>query len=85
MDDRCPTQVECEYTGQAYVEIEVVKANRGSMLLEFNTNPMPDINVQIITELRYVFELIRLDPYPEHIDNPIQAEGYRAVKVVRSE
>ena len=85
VDDRCPTQVECEYSGQAFVEIEVVTANRDSILLEFNTNPWPDINLQIITELGYVFELIRLDPYPEQIDNPIQAEDYRAVMVVRSE
>lgn len=85
VDDRCPTQVECEYTGQAIVEIEVGKANRDSVLLEFNTNPMPDINLQSIAEFGYMFELVRLDPYPEHIANPIRAEDYRAVMVVRSE
>ena len=85
VDDRCPTQVECEYTGQAIVEIEIVKANRDSVLLEFNTNPMPDINLQSIAEFGYMFELVRLDPYPEHIANPIRAEDYRAVMVVRSE
>jgi len=83
VDDRCPTQVECEYTGQAIVEIKVGKVNTDSVLLEFNTNPHPDINRQSLTELGYLFELVRLDPYPEHSDYPIQSEDYRAVMVVR--
>ena len=84
-DDRCPTQADCEYAGLALVVIEVTFPDGEPALLEFNTSPWPDTNLQIIAYSGYVFELVRLDPYPEHPDKPIKEKDYLAVMVVRGE
>ena len=84
-DDRCPSQADCEYAGLALVVIEVTLADSEQFQLEFNTSPWPDTNLQAINKLGYLFELVRLDPYPEHPNNPIQSEDYRAIMVVRKE
>lgn len=84
-DDRCPTRADCECAGQALLVIEVIFTGGEPALLKFNTSPWPDTNLQSIAYSGYVFELVRLDPYPEHPNKPINFEDYRAVMVVRDE
>src|ERR1700755_3516895 len=38
-DSRCPTQVECFWTGQARIAVDVQTDGTGPTTVEFNTNP----------------------------------------------
>ncbi len=40
-DSRCPTQVECFWTGQARIAVVATQAQAEPTTLEFNTNPAP--------------------------------------------
>lgn len=82
-DSRCPTQVECFWTGQARVAIEVVPDGRAPTATEFNTNPAPGQNSQTTQVDGYTIELQSLDPYPQTIDESIALEDYRATLAVR--
>ena len=82
-DSRCPTQVECFWTGQARIAIAVQHDGGGSTTVEFNTNPAPDQTVSEATVGQYSVELQSLDPYPQTPEDPIPFEDYRATLVVR--
>jgi hypothetical protein len=81
-DSRCPTQVECFWTGQARIAVSVQPDGSGSTTVEFNTNPAPGQTVKEATAGQYSIELQSLDPYPQTPD-PISFEDYRATLVVR--
>jgi hypothetical protein len=81
-DSRCPTQVECFWTGQARIAVSVQPDGSGSTTVEFNTNPAPGQTVKVATAGQYSIELQSLDPYPQTPD-PISLEDYRATLVVR--
>jgi hypothetical protein len=81
-DSRCPTQVECFWTGQARIAISVQPDGGGPTNVEFNTNPAPGQTVKAATVGPYSVELQSLDPYPQMPD-PIAFEDYRATLVVR--
>jgi hypothetical protein len=81
-DSRCPTQVECFWTGQARIAISVQPNGSGSTNVEFNTNPAPGQTVNTADVGAYTFELQSLDPYPQTPD-PIAFEDYRATLLVR--
>jgi hypothetical protein len=81
-DSRCPTQVECFWTGQARIAVSVQPHGSGSTTVEFNTNPAPGQRVKVATAGQYSIELQSLDPYPQTPD-PISLEDYRATLVVR--
>jgi len=40
-DSRCPTQVNCFWTGQARTALDVQPDRSGWTRVEFNTNPAP--------------------------------------------
>ncbi len=82
-DSRCPTQVECFWTGQARIALSVQPDGSGSTRVEFNTNPAPGQTVKVAEVGQYRIELQSLDPYPQTPDNPIAFEDYRAAIVVR--
>ena len=82
-DSRCPTQVECFWTGQARLAIEVRPDGSGPTTVQFNTNPAPGQTVKAATVGQYSIELQSLDPYPQTPDDPIAFEDYRATLVVR--
>jgi hypothetical protein len=82
-DSRCPTQVECFWTGQARIAISVHPDGSGSTNVEFNTNPAPGQTVKVADVGQYSIELLSLDPYPQTPDDPIAFEDYRAALVVR--
>jgi hypothetical protein len=76
-DSRCPTNVECFWTGEARGIITVQQEGSEPMELEFNTNPAPDLNQQSFTFGEYTLELQSLDPYPKDADAAIEADEYR--------
>jgi hypothetical protein len=81
-DSRCPTQVECFWTGQARIAISVHPDGSGSTTVEFNTNPAPGQTVKVAHVGQYSVELQSLDPYPQTPD-AIPFDDYRATLVVR--
>jgi hypothetical protein len=82
-DSRCPTQVDCVWTGQARIAIVVQPAGSTPTTVAFSTNPAPDQNVQTAQVGEYVIELISLDPYPQTPDYTFDLEQYRATLEVR--
>lgn len=83
-DSRCPTQVECFWTGQARIAIEVQPDGSAPTTVQFNTNPAPGQTVKAATVGQHTIELESLDPYPQTPDDPIEFEDYRATLVVRN-
>ena len=82
-DSRCPTRVQCFWTGQARIAIEVQPDGSAPTTVEFNTNPAPGQTVKTQTVGAYNIELQSLDPYPQTPD-AIAFEDYRATLVVRN-
>jgi hypothetical protein len=81
-DSRCPTQVECFWTGQARIAIFVDPEASSDTKVEFNTNPAPGQTVKDAQVGPYSIELQALDPYPQTPD-AIAFEDYHATFVVR--
>ncbi|OBF39638.1 hypothetical protein A5724_08150 [Mycobacterium sp. ACS1612] len=83
-DSRCPTEVECFWTGQARIAISVQPEGGSATRVEFNTNPAPGQTVKEATVGRHRIELVALDPYPQTPDERIEFEDYPATLVVRT-
>jgi hypothetical protein len=81
-DSRCPTEVECFWTGQARIAVIVQPTGRPSTTAYFNTNPAPGENVKTVRAGDYSIELRSLDPYPRTPEDPISFEDYRATLLV---
>jgi hypothetical protein len=81
-DSRCPTEVECFWTGQARVAIVVQPTEHPSATAYFNTNPAPGENLQRTRVDDYTISLKSLDPYPSTPDDPTSFEDYRATLLV---
>ena len=82
-DSRCPTEVECFWTGQARIAVIVQPTGSPSTTAYFNTNPAPAENVQSVRAGDYSVELKKLEPYPRTPDEPIPFQDYRATLLVR--
>ncbi len=80
-DSRCPTEVECFWTGRALV---VITAEQGgeSVTLQFDTNPAPSETIDALAAFAYMVQLEQLDPYPKDPENPIAFTDYRAQLMV---
>ncbi|MCI0395787.1 MAG: hypothetical protein L0332_28680 [Chloroflexi bacterium] len=81
-DSRCPTQVNCFWTGQARITVVVEQVGQEPITLEFNTNPAPGMTRDLLPAGPYTVQLKQLDPYPEHPDRPIPFTAYQATLVV---
>lgn len=81
-DSRCPTEVECFWTGQARIAVIVAPTGRPSTTAYFNTNPAPGENVQTVRAGDYSVELKKLEPYPRTPDDTIDFEDYKATLLV---
>jgi len=81
-DSRCPTEVECFWTGQARIAVVVQAVGRPSTTAYFNTNPAPGENVQSARAGDFTVELKSLEPYPRTPDDPIPFSDYRATLLV---
>jgi hypothetical protein len=82
-DSRCPMEVECFWTGQARIAIQVQPAGHEPTSTEFNTNPAPGQNVQTVRVGEYTIHLRSLDPYPRTIDEAMALEDYTATLSVQ--
>jgi hypothetical protein len=82
-DSRCPTEVECFWTGQARIAVAVEPAGRAATTVDFNTNPAPGQNVQTADVDGFTVELKSLEPYPRTPDDGVALEDYTATLVVR--
>ncbi|WP_267309561.1 hypothetical protein [Mycobacterium barrassiae] len=82
-DSRCPTQVECFWTGQARIAVVAEQAQGPSTTVEFNTNPAPGQNKQTVQVGDYIVELKSLDPYPQTPDDAPALTAYNATLLVR--
>ena len=81
-DSRCPTEVECFWTGQARIAVVVQAVGRPTATAYFNTNPAPGENQQSVRAGDVTVELRSLEPYPRTPDDPLAFEDYRATLVV---
>ena len=82
-DSRCPTEVECFWTGQARIAVLVEPAGSPSTTVDFNTNPAPGQNVQNVNVDDYTISLKSLDPYPRTPDESIALDEYSATMSVQ--
>jgi hypothetical protein len=84
-DSRCPTQVECVWTGQARIAIVVQLGESAPKTLAFNTNPAPGQNLQAAQVGEYMIKLLSLEPNPQTPEDAVALEQYRAtLEVERS-
>ncbi len=82
-DSRCPTAVECFWTGQARIAVEVQPGGQPSTTAEFNTNPAPGQTAQTARVDDYTISLKSLEPCPRTPDAPIAVGDYRATLLLR--
>jgi hypothetical protein len=82
-DSRCPTQVECVWTGQARIAVVATQGQAEPTTMEFNTNPAPGQTRQTAEVGAYTVELKSLDPYPQTPDDATALEDYSATLLVR--
>ncbi len=85
-DSRCPTQVECFWTGQARISVVAEQGQAAPTTIEFNTNPAPGQNKQVVQvgdHSEYTVELKSLDPYPQTPDDSPALTAYSATLLVR--
>jgi hypothetical protein len=84
-DSRCPTEVECFWTGQARIAVTAEPAGSSDTTVTFNTNPAPGQSIQTARVADYTITMTSLDPYPRSPDNPISFEDYRATLLVHKD
>ena len=81
-DSRCPEDVTCIQAGRALILVEVSSdvLGFGTQRLTLEEAGRPDLDKHSVvgTDLRYLFELLRLDPYPSTTATAGQ-EGYTAI------
>ncbi|KUI41134.1 hypothetical protein AU197_00845 [Mycobacterium sp. IS-1590] len=81
-DSRCPTEVECFWTGQARIVVVVDDGRSGEQTVEFNTNPAPGQNRQTVQTGDYEIAVQALDPYPRTPDDVPALSDYRVTLLV---
>ena len=82
-DSRCPTEVECFWTGQARIAVEAESGQGAPTNLEFNTNPAPGQGKLTNDVGGYTVEFTSLDPYPKTPDDSPGLTDYSATLLVR--
>lgn len=82
-DSRCPTEVECFWTGQARITVDAALGQDAPTSLEFNTNPAPGQGKLTNIVGGYTIELKTLDPYPKTPDDSPALTDYSATLLVR--
>jgi hypothetical protein len=82
-DSRCPTEVECVWTGQARITVDAAQGQVAPTPKEFNTNPAPGQGKLTNEVGDYTVELKSLDPYPKTPDDSPAFTDYSATLLVR--
>ncbi|GFG53980.1 hypothetical protein MAGR_54210 [Mycolicibacterium agri] len=83
-DSRCPTEVQCFWSGQARIAVLVQPPGSPPVTTEFNTNPAPGQNRQTVEVGGYRVELTALQPHPRTPGETIPFGDYRATLVVHT-
>jgi len=81
-DSRCPTQVECAWSGQAIILIQVQLGDLTPVNYELNDNP--PLKEDTASYEKYNIKFVKLDPYPEQPGVPIPPASYVATLLVTS-
>jgi len=81
-DSRCPTQVDCAWSGQAIILIQVQLSGLTPAKYELNDNP--PLKADTASYVKYNIKFVKLDPYPELPGVPIPPASYVATLVVTS-
>jgi tetratricopeptide (TPR) repeat protein len=81
-DSRCPTQVECAWSGQAIILIQVQLSGLTPVNYELNDNP--PLKEDTVSYEKYNIKFVKLDPYPEQPRVPIPPASYVATLLVTS-
>lgn len=81
-DSRCPSKVNCAWTGAADVEVKLTFATDLGQIVTFDTNPAPTLTKMRIDTGGVRIELLVLNPYPEYPEPAIEQRAYRATFVV---
>ena len=79
-DSRCPSNVQCAWSGQARISIGVSQTGQTPATLEMNTNP--PLKQDVVTYENFQIQLRALDPYPEDIGQHIPTKAYKATFVM---
>jgi len=79
-DSRCPSNVQCAWSGQARISISVSQTGQAPAALEMNTNP--PLKQDVVTYGDFQIQLLALDPYPEDRGQYIPAKAYKATFVM---
>lgn len=79
-DSRCPVQVDCAQAGQARISIFVGFVNMEPAAFELNTNS--SLKKDVIPFDDYQIRLLKLEPYPETLEEKIPPADYQAMFVI---
>ena len=80
-DSRCPTKVNCVWTGRATVDLRVQANGEPAQNIALSTIHSPE-KTNVTTVGGYRIEMTDVQPYPETPDNPISPDRYRVTLVV---
>jgi hypothetical protein len=83
-DSRCPTEVECVWTGEARIAVSVRLGDADPAAVEFNTNPAPKQTRSSVVVGAYTIELQSLEPIPRMPGESIPLEDYTATLIVHT-
>ncbi len=78
-DSRCPSQVECAWSGQAIILIQAQLNGLTPAKYELNNNPI--LKEDAAGYMKYNIKFVKLEPYPEHPEKPIPPAMYAATLV----
>ena len=79
-DSRCPSHVQCVWSGQARISIRISQTDQAPATLEMDTNP--SLKQDVVTYEDFQIHLLALKPYPEDVGQHIPAEAYEAAFVI---
>jgi hypothetical protein len=82
-DSRCPSQVDCVWSGQARITIRVQQGELEPTSFELNT--LYSAKQDTVTYAGYTIQLTQLDPYPDDPNVSIPPEAYQATFVITGE
>jgi hypothetical protein len=78
-DSRCPSRVECFWTGQARVTVVTQPDGQAPSTAMFNTNPAVGQNISTVAAGGYTVTMRSLEPYPQTPDDATSLEDYRLI------
>ena len=74
-DSRCPTRVECAWSGLASVSVAVTQADQPRALYTLTTIHSPE-PTERVSHAGYEIRLVDLTPQPEYPDKPVDSRDY---------